>query len=240
VPTLILCAYRSVSLPTHRCIMRLFATPGPNQWREQTGGEAGINRARSIQVSKWYRETTEDAFLMIDDDIVFDPEDANDLVDKCRDGYDVIAAAYPTGDASHLAVRTLGEKALRFGPYEPPLEMRHVATGFFAVHRKVIAAMVETLPLCNSNTSWAFWPLFGFAWEADPEAGGVNNLSEDYNFCNRARELGFKVYLDMNTVIGHEVLARLNVINMAQVYRALRGELVHEDQSVHDGVLAST
>lgn len=202
--------------------MRLFANPGPHQWREQRGGEAGINRARSIQASKWFRDTDDDVFLMVDDDIVFDPEDANSIVDKCCAGYDVIAAAYPTGDASHLAVRTLGESSLRFGPDAQPQEMRHVATGFFAVHRRVIAAMVEHLPLCNSNTSWAFWPLFGFAVETDPEAGGFNNLSEDYYFCNRARALGFKVYLDMSIAVGHDVLARLNVVNMQQVYDALR------------------
>ena len=203
--------------------MRLFSQPDARyQWREQTGGEAGINRARSIQVSQWFRETDDDAFLMVDDDIIFDPDDATSILDRCREGYDVIAAPYPTGDASHLAIRTLGETSLRFGPYEPPLEMRHVSTGFFAVHRRVIAAMVETLPLCNANASWAFWPLFGFGWEPDPAAGGTNNLSEDYYFCNRARALGFKVYLDMSTIIGHEVLARYNVVNMEQVYRALR------------------
>ncbi len=206
--------------------MRLFATPGTNTWREQLGGEAGINRARSIQASKWFRETDDDVFLMVDDDIVFDPEDANSIVDRCREGYDVIAAAYPTGDASHLAVRPLGDlrTPLRFGPDVPPTEMRHVATGFFAVHRRVIAAMVETLPECNSNASWRFWPLFGFGWEPDPEAGGTNNLSEDYWFCNRARALGFHVYLDMSIAIGHDVKARLNVINMEQVYSALRYE----------------
>ena len=220
--TLILCAYRSVSLPTHRCIIRLLQTPSHNVWDEDVGGEAGINRARSIRVSRWFRETNDDVFLMVDDDIIFDPEDANAIVDRCRAGYDVIAAAYPTGDASHLAIRTLGETSLRFGPDAEPLEMRHVSTGFFACHRRVIEAMVKDLPYCNSNASWAFWPLFGFSWEFDPEAGGVNNLSEDYNFCNRARALGFKVYLDMSIAIGHEVLARLNVVNMQEVYRALR------------------
>ncbi len=217
-----MCAYRSVSLPTHGCITRLLTTPGSNAWREQLGGEAGINRARSIQASAWFRDTDDDVFLMLDDDIQFDPDDANGIVDRCREGYDVIAAAYPVGDASHLAIRTLGETRLAFGPDEPPKEMRHVATGFFAVHRRVIAAMVETLPECNSNTSWKFWPLFGFGWEADPEAGGTNNLSEDYQFCNRARELGFHVYLDMSIAIGHEVLARLNIMNMDHVHRALR------------------
>lgn len=224
--TLIVCAYRSISLPTHACIINLLTTPGANQWRQQVGGEAGINRARSIQVSKWFRDTTDDVCLMVDDDIVFDPEDADAIVARCRSGYDVIAAAYPTGDASHLAVRTLGESSLRFGPDVEPLEMRHVATGFFAVHRRVIAAMVDKLPYCNSNTSWAFWPLFGFGWEADPEAGGTNNLSEDYNFCRRARELGFSVWLDMSIAIGHEVKARLNVQNMQLVYHALRGQVL--------------
>jgi hypothetical protein len=84
--------------------------------------------------------------------------------------------------------------------------------------------MVEELPECNTNASWRFWPLFGFGWEADPEAGGVNNLSEDYWFCNRAREVGFRVYLDMSIAIGHDAKARLNIMNMQQVYDALRSE----------------
>lgn len=233
--TLIVCAYRSVSLPTHKCITRLLTTPGTNVWREQIGGEAGINRARSIQTSHWFRDTTEDVFLMVDDDITFDVEDANSIVDRCRNGYDVIAGAYPTGDASHLAVRTLTDtaQALQFAGDAPPKEMRHVATGFFAVHRRVIEAMIETLPLCNSNTSWAFWPFFGFAVENDPQAGGFNNLSEDYYFCNRARALGFKVWLDMSIAIGHDVLARFNVVNMAEVYRALR----YNGEAVPNGAL---
>ncbi len=238
--TLIVCAYRSVSLPTHACITRLLTTPGTNTWREQIGGEAGINRARSIQVSKWFRETDEDVFLMVDDDIIYDPEDANGIVDRCRSGFDVIAAAYPTGDASHLAIRPLrGETKLAFGPDVPPQEMRHVATGFFAVHRRVIAKMIESLPECNSNASWRFWPLFGFGWEDDPEAGGTNNLSEDYWFCTRARDAGFKVYLDCSIGIGHEVLARLNVMNMQLVYHALRGERIgmSQPQSVPDHIL---
>ncbi len=236
--TLIVCAYRSVSLPTHGCITNLLLTPGSNHWREQLGGEAGINRARSIQVSKWLRETDEDVFLMVDDDIVFDPDDANTIVDRCRQGYDVIAAAYPTGDASHLAIRPLnGEARLAFGPDQPPMEMRHVATGFFACHRRVIEAMVATLPECNSNASWRFWPLFGFGWEDDPEAGGYNNLSEDYWFCNKARALGFHVYLDMSVAIGHEVKARLNVINMQAVYHALRGDLVQVPEPERTGAL---
>ncbi len=202
--------------------MELFATPGTNRWREQLGGEAGIDRARSIQASKWFRETDDDVFLMVDDDIVFTPDDANSIVDKCRDGYDVIAAAYPTGDASHLAIRTLGESMLRFGPDVEPMEMRHVSTGFFAVHRRVIAAMVDVLPECNTTAYWRYWPLFRYSVEDDPQAGGVNNLSEDYYFCNRARALGFKVYLDMSIAVGHDVLARFNVVNMEQVYHALR------------------
>lgn len=203
--------------------MKLFDEPGDNRWFEQTGGEAGINRARSIQASRWYRETTSDVFLMVDDDVVFDPEDANGIVDRCREGYDVIAAAYPTGDASHLAVRTLGETSLRFGPDVLPLEMRYVATGFFAVHRKVVDAMVRTLPLCHANTSWAFWPLFDFSVVDDEEAGGFNYLSEDYTFCDRARSLGFKVWLDMTISLDHLALQPLNIVNMSDVHHAVHG-----------------
>jgi hypothetical protein len=223
--SLIVCAYRSVSMPTYRSILRLLTKDRENKrgWREAYGGEAGINRARSIRASMWWANSADDVFLMVDDDIIFEPEMAERLVDLCRDGHDVIAAAYPVRDGGHLAVRTLdGDTEIAFGPGNPPKEMRHVSTGFFAVHRRVLDAMIPTLPLCHGNQSWAFWPLFDFRVVEDEGAGGFNYLSEDYNFCEMARSLGFKVWLDTQTKLKHLGLLEVSVQNMDAIAEAIK------------------
>lgn len=195
------------------------------EWDESVVGEAGIQRARSFAASVWLRETTEDVFFMLDDDIVFEPEDAVRLVERCRSGYDIIGAGYPFRDGSHMAVRTFpGDTSLAFGPDAPPHEVRHVATGFLAIHRRVLEAMVTTLPLCNAVAGpGAFWPFFDFSIIEDPEAGGFSYLSEDYTFGERARALGFKVWLDRSIFLGHMGEVQITMHNMAAIKAALAG-----------------
>lgn len=223
--SLIVCTFRSVSMQTHRSILQLLTKDRMNTrgWREQYGGEAGINRARSIRASQWWADTADDVFLMLDDDIIFEPEDAERLVDLCRDGHDIIAAAYPVRDGGHLAVRVLDGASLdiSFGPGAEPVEMRHVSTGFFAVHRRVLDALIPTLPLCHGNQPWAFWPLFDYRVVADEGAGGWNYLSEDYNFCELARDLGFKVWLDTQTKLKHLGVMPISYANMKAISEAI-------------------
>lgn len=221
--SLIVCTFRSVSMPTHRSIVQLLTKDRQNErgWREQDGSEAGINRARSIRASKWWSNTADDVFLMLDDDIVFEPEHAEHIVDLCRNGHDVIAAAYPVRDGGHLALRTLeGQNEIQFGPGQLPKEMLYVSTGFFAVHRRVLDALIPTLPLCHANQPWSFWPLFDFKAIPDENAGGYTYLSEDWYFCHMARELGFKVWLDVSIKLKHMGQVPVSVDNMKTVMKA--------------------
>jgi SAM-dependent methyltransferase len=223
--SLIICAYRAVTLPTFQSILRLQDTQKgdpEDRWRIVCAGEAGISRARSILASRWYRETSDDVFLMVDDDITFAPWMAERIVDLCRNGHDVICAAYPVRDGGHLALRGHGQN-LVFGPDLEPVEIMHGATGFFAVHRRVLDAMIPTLKLCHANQEWAFWPMFDFSVIEDEGTGGYNYLSEDYHFCEMAAKLGFKTYLDPTIHLGHLGLIELNVQNMSDISRAIGG-----------------
>jgi hypothetical protein len=219
---LILCCYRSISQPTHRAIVQLLTHDRQNKlgWREHHAGEAGINRARSIMASRWWKDTADDVFLMLDDDITFEPEDAERLVTLCREGHDVIAAAYPVRDGGHIAMRTFGAQTIDFGPKSEPVEVRHASTGFFAVHRRVLNALIPTLPLCHANMQWSFWPIFDYRVVPDEGAGGFNYLSEDYNFCELARSLGFKVWIDPSIRLGHLGQVPINIANMHKVHAA--------------------
>lgn len=220
--SLMLFSFRSTSLPTQRSVMHLLAS-NPQGWRYSVDSEAGINVARSVQASKFYAETADDVFLMVDDDISFDPSDAEGLVLLCRAGYDIVGGAYPVRDGSHLALRVNDNKEVEFGPDVPPTEVDMIGTGFMAVHRRVLDAMVPTLNVCHGNSTNAFWPFFDFSVVEDDLAGGYAYLTEDYTFCYRARALGFKVWLDPTIAIDHGATVQLNIKNMAAVHRALTG-----------------
>ncbi len=158
---------------------------------------------------------------MIDDDQEFSPGDAERLVTLCREGHDVIAAAYPVRDGTHLAIRTWSDEPVTFGDGTEPFEVRWAGTGFFAVHRKVLDAMIPTLELCFGAHSWAYWPLFEFMRVPDDHAGGINELSEDYGFCEKARALGFKVWCDPRIKLDHYGLVPISIRNMDRMKEAI-------------------
>lgn len=218
--SLLLCAYRACSIQTMMSVLEL----QKHGWRVTAKHSDGlISRARSTLVSRWWQETADDVFLMVDDDIVFEPAMAERIVALCRNGHDVVCAAYPVRDGGHLAIRGLGG-GIEFGPDAPPVEIRYAATGFVAVHRRVVDALVPTLPLCHGNQPWAFRPLFAPFVIEDPPAGGHNYLSEDWAFCELARRAGFRVWLDPAIKLGHLSQVELNVVNMHAVHAALSGE----------------
>ncbi len=215
--------FRSVSLPTHSSLVKLL-TSDPHQrlgWREFPANEAGLLRARNVAASRWYTETADDVFLMVDDDQEFEPKDAERLVTLCREGHDVIAAAYPVRDGTHLAIRTWSDEPVTFGDGTEPFEVRWAGTGFFAVHRKVLDKMIPTLPLCFGAHQWAYWPIFEFMRVEDDHAGGINELSEDYGFCEKARALGFKVWVDPRIKLDHYGLVPVSIRNMDAMKEAI-------------------
>ena len=192
--SILLCAYRSVTVKTFRSIMSL-ATPG---WGVRLlEGDALITRVRATAVSQWWRDTPDDVFLMLDDDISFRADDADRLVHLCRSGYDIICGAYVKADATDVALRMLPDSTVIFGPGQEPVEVKYAATGFMAVHRRVIEALKATLPLCHPDQPWSFWPMFT-EFVRDSEF-----LSEDFAFCARARDAGFAVWLDPTIVTAH-------------------------------------
>jgi FkbM family methyltransferase len=210
--TILLCAYRSLTVETAECldVMR------NRGWSYQIGrGDALIQRVRSRVVTQWYRNTNEDVFLMIDDDIVFPAEGAESVVALAREKRSIAVGAYPVRDGGHLACRGFPGQEIIFGDSRPPVEIQWPATGFMAVHRDVLDAMTRDLPLCGRNAEnplHALYPFFDTFWietENDTEY-----LSEDYAFGERARRLGFKVWLDPSVILYHLGGYPYNVHNM--------------------------
>lgn len=213
-PHALLCAYRTLTVETSEALTQL-ACQG---WRHSIHrGDALISRVRSIAVSHWLRETDGDVFLMIDDDIVFSPEDAEKVVALAREKHSIACAAYPVRGATHFACR-LKEPDIRFGPDLPPVEIEYAGTGFVAVHRGVCEAIIAAndLPLCHPD-SLQFWPLFQPLVVETPDQDGhdvAEYLSEDWSFCFRAKQAGFQVWLDPTVFLTHLGQTGYTVHNM--------------------------
>jgi SAM-dependent methyltransferase len=218
--SLLACVYRSIGTSTHNAILSLLQ--GNSGWRERLlAGDGLIARSRSRITSSWWAETNDDVFLMVDDDVAFTAEDAEHLVDLVRDGKDIVCGAYPVHNGAHFAIKMLPgqqNETIAFGAGEP-IEIRYAATGFMAVHRRVIDALVPTLPMCEP---WSFLPFFQAMVVEDEVTGDHTLLSEDWGFCEMARRLGFRVWLDPRAILGHESSIPVSVRNMHIIQAAVQ------------------
>jgi len=221
--TVLLCAWRNMVVETAESLLALRDAG----WGYAIiRGDALIQRSRARAVSNWHRFTDEDVFLMIDDDVVFTVEHAEKVVDLARETRSIAVGAYPVKDGGHTACRRFPGQEILFGPDSPPVEIWYPATGFMAVHRDVIDAMVAAIkddgeplfPLCNGDGPGAMYPFFDtFAMRG--EDGQYDYLSEDYAFGEQARRLGFKVWLDPSIVLYHMGTFPYNVHDMKNVKR---------------------
>ena len=168
-------------------------------------GDALISRARSIIGSAFMRSDA-DVLLSIDSDIWFRPEDAISLAEKALE-YDMIAGMYMTRSLTTQPALMLPDEEVIFAANSSPVEVPYISTGFVAVNRRVFEALSQELPLCHkgwndrgADTSfWPFYMPFTIPWEGD----GEMYLSEDWAFCQRAKDAGFKVWLDPSIRLGH-------------------------------------
>jgi hypothetical protein len=197
-------------------------------------GDAAIYRARARVVTSWWQNTPDDCFLMIDDDVFFNPKDATRIIQRCREMRSIVCGAYSTKGATHFACQLYPDQVVSFGPDAPLTEIKYPATGFMAVHRDVIDALIKTEPLCNLEYTGGYYPLFRpLLNEYMP--GQWEELTEDYSFGERARRAGFKVYLDPSIPIHHEGTYRWTIedvirkIQSGGAYLSIIGDSPSED-----------
>lgn len=203
---------------------RLVATPPcPTPWRISIkSGDALITRARAMLLTRWWAECADDVCLMVDDDIGFTARDASYVVERARALNAVVCGGYPVGDGGHLACRLYPEtEEFTFGiPDLPPLRIEYGATGFMAIPRTIVDAIMATAEWCHEDADWAFKPVFevGVA-----RSGAVNlYLSEDWWFSHKIRQLGFEIYLDPRVLLSHHKTLPLTMRNMHGIHALLQ------------------
>lgn len=143
-----------------------------------------------------------DELLWIDADILFSPDD----VDRLRShGAPLVAGLFAKrGQPEFIASFLPDTDEVRFGEGGGLLEVRYAGTGFFLTRRALYDDIrrAYSLPRCNSRFGLAVVPYF-LPMVIPDEGGGHWYLSEDYAFCERARQAGHKVLVDTSVRLWH-------------------------------------
>lgn len=196
--------YRTVEVPHHMAMLQLQEFCTKNGIDLEVGcvrGDALVSRARSVAASAFLRSGA-DVMLSIDADIRFRPVDAIALCQKALEKQ-IIGALYMTRNLNTQPALMLGDSEVVFESSAEPVEVPFASTGFMAVTRPPLEALRATLPLCHE--SWgesAFWPFY-MPYVVEWPGDGHVYLSEDWAFCQRAKDEGFKVWLDPSIRLDH-------------------------------------
>jgi hypothetical protein len=161
-----------------------------------------VSRARNLLV-KDMLETNATDLLFIDSDINFEPEDIFRLMAWGADPKKGIVAGVPrTRSENKVYIVDLdyddnGELTMNGMGL---VRGKRVATAFMLIRREVFEQMME------ANPDWTYYDkrtdrmipcLFDFKLTEEGYMG------EDFLFCDRARELGFEVWIDPTITLGH-------------------------------------
>jgi hypothetical protein len=171
---------------------------GYEVWR--TPGWSAIDQGRNRMTYDAVYLRKFEEILWIDSDIAFNPDD----VTRIRSwNQPIVAAAYPMKGWPVMTVQPLTGKTLEFKEGGSLEEVMCAATGFLYIQSKVFVDLQQSLCLPECNTSFNS-PQIPFykpdVWTID---GEQYYLGEDFSFCMRARQCGYKIWLDTGIKLGH-------------------------------------
>jgi hypothetical protein len=135
-----------------------------------------------------------DELMWIDDDIVFDPDDVDEMR---RHDLPLVCGIYPKKACRQFACAFLPEtRQVLFGTNGDIMEILYCGFGFVLTRRVVYETMQQKLGLsaCNQRFQMPLVPYFTPMVAGEGEQAWL--LGEDYSFCERARRCGFRVMAD--------------------------------------------
>ena len=191
-------ASKDVTIGTIGSVLSLYKVPYKFGWDIMGCGSAA--RTRNIMAYRFFDGNRAPYLIFIDRDIVFTQEDIGKLLDSLKSGYDLIAGCYTIHGSMWLASSD-EEKFHLDGTIK---EVKYLATGFMGITRNLLEKMIGELelPLMHEADETQTYPFFEERWHKDPDVGNMW-LSEDYDFCHKARQVGIKSYLDTSIRLGH-------------------------------------
>jgi len=146
--------------------------------------------------------------LFLDTDLVFSPDHIARLISH---GEPLVAGLYPKKQAELGWVCNVLD-AEEGGPGAPDARglhaVKYAGTGCLLIAREVFGEMRAAYPELayqpdDGDGTGEYWDFFSVGvWEC-PRTGRRRYLSEDWWFCQRARDLGFEVLMDTSVVLKH-------------------------------------
>jgi GT2 family glycosyltransferase len=127
-----------------------------------------------------------------------------DVLEMTENGKDICSGVYFQWDKDKLiplvykkSKNDFNEEYKTFNETsnEELVEVDGVGAGCLLIHRKVFEAIEK--------------PYFLFEYNKD----GIISLGEDFYFCNKAQEVGFKIWIDRRMVCSHFKIVDLKEIN---------------------------
>ena len=166
----------------------------------RVGGYAAIDQGRNQMATNALLEGYEET-LWIDSDIGFHP----DSVDQLR-AHDLPIACgiYPQKGKRALACHIMpGTPSIHFGRQGNLVELLYAGAGFLLIRREVYLSMQRQLelPVCNERFGNPMFPFFLPMIRRIEE--GHWYLAEDYAFCQRARDCGYRIFADASIRLWH-------------------------------------
>ena len=170
-------------------------------------GESLVCRARN-RLACDFLASDATHLLFIDSDLIFSPEHVDRIAAHAARGVPIVAGLYPKKQ------RALGWVCNVLEPCPEPDEhdlqpVKYAGTGFLCIAREVFEAMMAAYPEArydpDDGDAWDrdLWEFFPVGIRECPETGRRRLLSEDWWFCQRARDLGYEVMMDTRIVLKH-------------------------------------
>lgn len=174
----------SIDTRTGESLFRL--RKGENKVAILTTEYSLVYMARENMVKKALENPETDYVLFIDSDIVFEPDTMLKLLKDAERGDGIYTAAYAYKDGSNGIVGrdSNGDPIILDNIKDRRLliETKLVGLGMALISRNVLVKMSEEF-------AELFHPF--------------SHSGEDYSFCMRAKECGYKAYIDLDICCGH-------------------------------------
>ena len=189
------CSYGRVTVETIQCVEKLHKTAYEFEWWFQNG-DALIARSRCIAVTKFLKEGETPYMIFVDDDMGFEPEDIDKILIAMDEGREIICGLCVTQGDNRLA--QWGWNGGKVNITGKPEEVEYASTGFLGISRKALEKITQNMQLVNKGDWSECYPAF--------ECKAHNGLlvSEDYDFCNKARDAGLNVYAHTGVKVTHQ------------------------------------
>ncbi len=212
---IVLCSHRGVMPETIGCLERLKLSK-LRFYTAVYAGDALLSRNRSIACSHFIENEWSPYMIFLDDDIYFETRHIEKIHQDMVDGYDIVGGCYAVRDGSQLS--SFGWDGLLDGKVK---EVEYLATGFMGITRKALLQIKDKLelPLLNPNDWAKCYPFFECGRKTDRKGDPIY-ISEDWDFCEKARKSGIKTYIDTSVQLGHLGLKKYTVDDVVKIQTA--------------------